>query len=265
MLAYIGYIIGALFLAFPLFIMYRYGIKMQRQYSMSFLRMMIRLCVFGVAVFYLVVWDNLLADIVFLLFMIAYSSVSVLVKSRLELRVYGVPVAVGIFASTVVVSCMLLLLCQSLGMSYGSRILLPMLGIVAGGLVDPVSKSLVVYYGGLLHHNQLYNYLLGNGADSDKALDYLLRRAMQKAVVVGMSRMSGIAVGITPLVMWIMVFCGTPLLDAVVLQVVLTIAVMSASLAASWVSLAVARHYSVDAYGRVRKPVVKKGGEDGVA
>ena len=129
---------------------------------------------------------------------------------------------------------------------------------MAGGIVEGQSKALSVYYSGLRNHNQLYYYLTGNGATRSEALHYLMQRAIQKSLAPGISRMAGLAVGIVPLVMWTMVVCGASVFDAVSLQILFVLAGVFASMLAVVVSLAVARRYSLDAYGSIIETNIKK-------
>ena len=50
-----------------------------------------------------------------------------------------------------------------------------------------------------------------------------------------------------------MMLCGESVLTAVALQLLLFLATLSASVLAVLVSITVARHYSIDEYGRIKK------------
>ena len=257
MISSIGMLIGAVFLVVPLLVAYVYQATMTRQLLVALCRMLLRLGVLGVLAYYLVEWDSVALDIVFLVLMVAYSTVSVLVKSRLRVGRYGVTVFSGMIVSTTLTACCLLIIFACSGNTLSTRLIVPAIALMAGGIVDGQSKALGVYYCGLLNHNQLYYYLIGNGATRSEALHYLMRRAIQKSLAPGISRMAGLAVGVVPLVMWAMVVCGASVADAVALQILLVLASLFASVVAVVVTLVVARRYSLDAYGRIRDTSVK--------
>ena len=91
MLLYLSLALCAVFLAVPIYVAYAYRISEIRHIFMVLARMVLRLGVLGVVAYYLVLWDNWLLNIVFLLLMVAYSAMSAVVKSRLGLREYIAP------------------------------------------------------------------------------------------------------------------------------------------------------------------------------
>ena len=83
MLLYLSLALCVVFLAVPIYVSYAYRISEIRHIFMALARMVLRLGVLGVVAYYLVLWDNWLINIVFLILLVAYSSMSEVVKSRL--------------------------------------------------------------------------------------------------------------------------------------------------------------------------------------
>ena len=110
---------------------------------------------------------------------------------------------------------------------------------------------------GLRHHNHLYYYLLGNGATRSEALNYLMKRAIEKSLVPGMRQMSGLVVGCSPVLMWTMIMCGVPVPDAAFFQVLIVLAVFAATVLSVVVAVWTARRYVVDGYARIKSEAVK--------
>lgn len=252
MLLYLSLALCVVFLAVPIYVAYAYRISEIRHIFMALARMVLRLGVLGVVAYYLVLWDNWLLNIVFLLLMVAYSAMSAVVKSRLGLREYIVPVAVGILASVVFVTGGMAILCIAPEIKLSSRYIVPVVAMMSGGIIEVQVKALRLFYGGIRHHNHLYYYLIGNGATHSEAMYYLVRRSLHAVLVKEKSRMAGMAVGIVPFVMLAMVMCGFDVLQAAAMQAVLVAAMMSASVIAAWVTLVAARRFVLDVYGRIK-------------
>ena len=114
------------------------------------------------------------------------------------------------------------------------------------------ADSLSAYYDGLRHHNQLYFYLLGNGATHAEALDAFVRRALEKAVVPGLSQMATMVVGTSPVIMWTVVMCGSGALEAAAFQLLVMAAVFCASVLSVLLSVTLTRRYMFDEYSRLK-------------
>lgn len=75
---------------------------------------------------------------------------------------------------------------------------------------------------------------------------------MEKALIPGIRKMSGVAVGASPVVMWTMITCGMSVFDATAWQVLLVLALYASSVLSVWISLIVVRKYMVDSYSRIK-------------
>ena len=80
-----------------------------------------------------------------------------------------------------------------------------------------------------------------------------MKRALEQSLIPGMSQMAVTLVSAAPVVVWVMMLCGESIFTAVALQLLLFLATLSASVLAVLVSITVARHYSLDEYGRIKK------------
>lgn len=249
----LGIFLMVLLLIAPLGAMIVYDIPMQRQMFLALVRMILRLAIIGGAIHLLLTVDSVWLDMFFIVLFIGYSVLFVAMKSGLGLRIYGLPIASGMAVASLIVGLCIAYTIMSEGASFATRYAVPMVAIMTGGIVVPMSKSLVAYYKGLLNHNRLYFYMLGNGATSGEALAYLGRRAMQSALIPGIKNMTGMAAGVVPVAMWTMIACGVDAISAVMLQLLIVLGVYAASVLAVFVAIAVARRYVVDGYGRIVK------------
>ena len=133
------------------------------------------------------------------------------------------------------------------------RFFVPVMGLLIGSMTGSNAQALSTYYTGLLHHDSLYYYLLGNGASKGEAVAWFVRRALERTILPYAKHMATLAVGTTPLVLWALLLSGTGVIEAVGLQVLLLVAAFCASVVSLVVTLYVARRYAFDEYERLLK------------
>ena len=162
-----------------------------------------------------------------------------------------VPVVAAVAVSVIVVSAWLLLVTLGTGALVSPRFFLPIVGILSGTAITACSDSLSAYYDGLRHHNQLYFYLLGNGATHAEALDTFVRRALEKAVMPGLSQMATVVVGTAPVMMWTMIMCGQGAIEAAAFQLLVMAAAFCVSVMSVLLAVILTRKYMFDEYSRL--------------
>lgn len=259
MITILGLALGALFIAVPLCVAQAYGVALGGKIAAAFAKMLLRVGVCGLAVHYLVQSGSMLLCGVMALVVAMYYVVSVVVRARLSLVQFIVPVGAGLLGAVTVAASVLLFANVAVGSDFCLRYALPVVAMLSGGIADPMAKALATYYMGLRHHNHLYYYLIGNGASVGEALRYLQKRALEKSMQPGIRTMATTAAGVSPVVMWTMLMGGRTPLEAAAWQVLLTAAVFAAAVVAVWIALEVARKYVVDGYAMLKV----KGAADG--
>lgn len=248
-----------MFIAVPLCVAQAYGVALGGKIAAAFAKMLLRVGVCGLAVHYLVQSGSMLLCGVMALAVAMYYVVSVVVRARLSLVQFIVPVGAGLLGAVMVAASVLLFANVAVGSDFCLRYALPVVAMLSGGIADPMAKALATYYMGLRHHNHLYYYLIGNGASVGEALRYLQKRALEKSMQPGIRTMATTAAGVSPVVMWTMLMGGRTALEAAAWQVLLTAAVFAAAVVAVWIALEVARKYVVDGYAMLKV----KGAADG--
>lgn len=252
MITILGLALGALFIAVPLCVAQAYGVALGGKIAAAFAKMLLRVGVCGLAVHYLVQSGSMLLCGVMALVVAMYYVVSVVVRARLSLVQFIVPVGAGLLGAVMVAASVLLFANVAVGSDFCLRYALPVVAMLSGGIADPMSKALATYYMGLRHHNHLYYYLIGNGASVGEALRYLQKRAIEKSMQPGIRTMATTAAGVSPVMMWTMLMGGRTPLEAAAWQVLLTAAVFAAAVVAVWIALEVARKYVVDGYAMLK-------------
>ena len=239
-----GILIILLLLVIPLVLLHEFKVRILPRALRAIAKMIIYLALTGLCLKYLFEWDNLATSILWIIIMTIAGTVLTVSKARLSLKRNFLPVGAGIIAGALVVG--LIVLCLALGVStpFEARYFIPVFGLLIGSMVETNANALATYYMGLQHHNQLYYYLLGNGASHNAALTYFVKRAIEKAAIPNISRMAVQMVGLTPVLMWGMLLCGYSVVAAVEYQILFLAASFCASVVSMVVTLLIARKYS---------------------
>jgi putative ABC transport system permease protein len=197
-------------------------------------------------------WNNIVVNIAWMILMTAMVAMVTVSKARLKMKRMFLPSFVGALSVVVVMGLVILLAVFSIQNSFDARYFIPVTGFLAGGVIESNSKSLDTYYSGLKNHNALYYYLLGNGATHAQAVDYFVKRALEKNMIPLLSRMAYILLGVTPMVLWSMILAGTDVAFAVFLQILMLVGMLASAPVSLLVTLLVARRYSFDSYGQLK-------------
>lgn len=245
-------ILGLLLLLVPCYVMFHFGIKLLRTTLHAWLKMVICLLVLGLLLYYVTLWNHPVVTLLFGLLAIVCGSALAVRRAKMKLQQMFVPVLCGMMAGVVVVGLYVLLLVMGQKNPLQARFFIPVIGLLVGHNVVVNSQALHIYYMGLRHHAQLYYYLLGNGGTHQQAVNYLMRRAIQRAALPGISNMGLVAVGLSPVMLWSMLLGGANVITAVAYQALLLIAMLAASVLSVVVTLTVSRRYLFDGYNRLK-------------
>lgn len=253
----LGLVLGLLLIALPIYIIYAFDLRVMRRLLKSLAMMAVMVSAFGAITALLmtcnILWVNLLVGVVLALL----SSVVVVLRSGLRQRRLLLPVMAASVVPLLLVSLYVLLLVLSLKEPFDTRFFIPMLGLMVGMASGLIARALHAYYMGLAHHNELYYYLLGNGATHREAVRHFVRRGFQAALVPVMRQMSGMFLTTAPALMLGLVMSGVGVWTAALLEVVVLLAVTVYALTTFWLAILLSRRYAFDEYERLRP--MKKG------
>lgn len=249
----LGIVLGLVLIAFPIFIIIQYRLTLLNRYVRSIVRLLLSVAVIALCTFVSVSLHSLAFNILLALLFCVFSAFMSVLKSRLKLGRTFLPLLVGIVAGAIVVGLYFIFLVQGARGMQVSTLLIPVYGLLTGGMIEANARALETYYSGLRNHNQLYYYLLGNGCTHAKATEYFFRRGLQTSIVTVCKRMSAVTFAAAPSIFFVAVMGGMDVLTAAALQVFLLFAVLSASLISVFVSLLIGRRYNFDEYNKLKK------------
>lgn len=253
----LGFVLGLLLLAIPIYIIYYFKLRVMHRLLASLGRMAIGVAVMAAIVYGALKLNSIAYDIIIFIVFALASSIFALAKARLNITKLIVPVGVGSLVATAFVGFYFLFLVLGEKNPFLPHIFVPMFGIIACSMTGINAKALQTYYSGLLHHGQLYNYLIGNGGSHREATRYFVRRGLQASIVGVAKQMSRIVFVSSPVILLAMVMSGSDAFTAFAFQILFYVAVIAASLISLLIALLIGRKYSFDEYERL-KPVFKK-------
>lgn len=262
-LSFVQMVLALLPALVPFFIIQLYGMRLMKKATAAFVGMLLKyavvcLLLVGTAMA-AAVWADVLASLLFIIM----SAIVVTRRAKLAMGVHLMPVLVGTAVSVVLFTLYEVFIVMGSAAADVSTRLLPLVALLCGGIMEINARALTFYNMGLQHHAHLYHYLLANGATPTDALFYFRKRAMERTVLHGVSRMSLSVIASTPWVLWTLLLCQQSWVTAVVLQIALMVAAIAAALVSMAVSLYLAGRYMPDGYtllqaaeaGRAAQPV----------
>ena len=233
-------VLAALLLIMPLYIVYSYNTRLMSSLLRAVLMMSVRMIVLALVVFMILSYQNLILSLLFVLVCLLYNAVAIVYRVRSSFMRVFVLVSAGLAVSAAITCGQLLLCAYVSGVELTTGLCLSLVAIVTGNMVKPVSGALSEYFSGLKKRNSLFLFLMCNGCTKGEAIAYIERRAMQKALIPGLSEMTGMTMMSAPLVFWVLVVCKATVVTALVAQLVIVFASLSASSIAAFVAVKVA-------------------------
>lgn len=249
----ISFLLGLLLIVVPLYLLHALQVPLFGKVLTAFGRAAAMLLALGACLWLVFHFNHWAVSLLAVLLMVGVGMLLVVRKARLGHRML-VPIGAGLFVALLVVGAWLLLLALGVRRPLEAQYLLPIAGLLVGSMTETLARALSVYYRSLIHHDQLYYYVIGNGASCEEALSWYVRRSLEAVVLPHLKSMSTIVVVSSPLVVWALLLGGSSVAEAIAVQFLVLVAGFTASVVALVVALFVARRYSFDGYGRLKQP-----------
>lgn len=239
-------------LAVPMFILSMYEVKLMNKLMKQLFVLLISLAGMAATVIVAVKVDRWWCSLMLVLLMLLFSTMILVRKTRGGQRMI-LPMLAGLLVGCGVVELYTFLAVLGLGCENALKALVPFMGLLLV-LVIPVQKrALKAFLSGIMHHSQLYYYLMTNGATPEQSSDYFFRRSMKMAMIEYSGRLSALMVGSAPVLFWTLTLVGTDAVTAALLQFVLLAAMLCACVLSVWVTLVSGRRFMSDKYGNLKK------------
>lgn len=251
-ISFLAICIVILLLCIPAYIIFSFKLNLLNKFAMSVVKMLAYLVLTGVFLYYISIWNSVLINLLWMVLMAAVSAIVTVSKARLKINQLFLPSFIGALSVVVVMGCAILFAVFSFKNMFDARYMIPVTGFLIGSIIENNAKSLETYYSGLKNHNALYYYLLGNGATHGQAVNYFVKRALEKNMIPVLCKMAYIVIGVTPMILWSMILSGTAIADAVFFEILILSAMLAAAPVSLLITLTLARRHFFDAYGQLK-------------
>ena len=243
-ISYYNLFVGLLLLAIPFFYLWKFKTGLLKPAVIGTLRMIIQLFFIGIYLKYLFLWNNPWINFLWVIVMI-------LVRTGLKRRILLIPITVGFLCSVILVGLYFIGIVLQLDNIFSAQYFIPIFGILMGNMLSSNVIALNTYYSGLKREQQLYRYLLGNGATRQEAQAPFIKQAIIKSfsplianiAVMGLVALPGTMIG--------QILGGSSPNVAIKYQMMIMVITFTASMLSLMITISLASRRSFDAYGKL--------------
>lgn len=243
--------LGLLLLLIPIYFLWRFKTGLLKPILVGTVRMIVQLFLIGVYLRFLFEWNNPFVNVLWVVIMVGVASETALTRTRLKRNILFIPVSVGFLVSVVLVGLYILGFVLQLDNIFNAQYFIPICGIIMGNMLGVNVIGLNTYYAGLYREQQLYYYLLGNGATRIEALTPFIREALTKAFSPAIANMAVTGLVALPGTMIGQILGGSSPNVAIKYQIVIVVITVASSMLSLMLCIFLASRKSFDSYGRL--------------
>lgn len=257
-ISYFHLVVGLLLLVIPIYFLWKFKTGLVKATLIGIARMIIQLLFIGVYLEYLFLWDTPWINFCWVIIMIFVASHTALSRTKLKFNVLFVPISAGFLMSVVAVGLYFLILVLELENPFSAQYFIPIFGILMGNMLSSNVIALNTYYSGLQREQQLYYYLLGNGASRQEAQVPFIRQALVKSfsplianiAVMGLVSLPGTMIG--------QILGGSSPNVAIKYQMMIMVITFTASMLSLMITIRLSSGKSFDEYGKLKNVLTEK-------
>ena len=251
-ISYLSLGIGLLLLLIPLFYIWKFKTGLLRATVIGTARMIVQLFFIGIYLNYLFLW---------VIVMIFVASQTALARTQLKRKILLLPISAGFLCSVVCVGLYFIGIVLRVENVFSARYFIPIFGILMGNMLSSNVIALNTYYSGLKREQQLYRYLLGNGATKAEAQAPFIRQAIIKSFSPLIANISVMGLVAFPGTMIGQRLGGSSPNVAIKYQMMIMVITFTASMLSLMITISLASRKSFDAYGKLLPVMVEKKGK----
>ena len=189
--------------------------------------------------------------------MIGVSAFNLIKIIHLSKRLLCFPVYSAVFFSVVIIGVYFLKGVVRLDNIFESRYFIPICGILMGNILSSNVIGLNAFYSSILREQQMYNYLLGNGATINEARFPFITQALIKAFNPAIANMAVMGLIALPGTLVGQIIGGSAPGVSIRYQIMIMVINFTAAMIAVLISLQFSFKYTFDKYGRLKPKVFK--------
>lgn len=256
-ISYLSLGVGLLLSAIPLYYLWKYKTRLVKATAIAILRMIVQLLLVGVYMKFLFEWDNPWINALWVIIMVVVASHTAVTRTRLKGKLLFIPMSIGFLFGAISVGFFFLQLVLRIDNVFQAQYFIPILGTLMGNMLSSNVIALNTYYQGLFREQQLYYYLLGNGASFSEARAPFISQALVKAFSPLIANMAVMGLVALPGTMIGQILGGSSPNVAIKYQMMIIIINFAASMLSLIITIKLSSRHTFDDYG-VLQPVFKQ-------
>lgn len=248
-IGYASLLIGLLLLLLPIFYLWKFRTGLLKATLVGAVRMIVQLFFIGIYLKYLFQWNNPWINFLWVIIMIFVASETALSRTHIKRSILFIPIFIGFLVTVVLIGMYFLIWVLKLENAFSAQYFIPIFGILMGNMLSVNVIGLNTYYSGLQREQQLYYYLLGNGATLKEAQAPFIRQAIIKAFSPAIANMAVMGLVALPGTMIGQILGGSSPNVAIKYQMMIIVITISASMLSLMITISLASRKSFDKYG----------------
>lgn len=245
--------VGLLLLLIPVYYIWRYETKLLKAVCIGAVRMIVQLLFIGVYLRYLFEWDNPVVNCLWVLLMVYIAAETAINRTKVRRAVLMWPLIVGLVVASVLIGFYFLGIVLKLDNVFSAQYFIPIMGILLGNMLTVNVIAVGTFYSTLQREQNLYYFLLGNGASHNEALMPFMRQAIVKSFAPTIANMAVMGLVSLPGTMIGQILGGSTPDVAIKYQIMIVVVTMSASMLSLVIAIKLSCRRAFDAYGRLRE------------
>lgn len=256
-ISFYGLGVGLLLSMIPLYYLWKFKTGLVKATAIAIVRMIVQLFFVGMYFKYLFLWDNPWLNFLWVIVMILVASHTAVARTQLKRKVLLIPISIGFLFSVITIGLFFLGIVLHIDNVFEAQYFIPIFGILMGNMLSSNVIALNAYYTGLQREQQMYYYLLGNGATQKEARAPFIGQAMVKSFSPLIANMAVMGLVALPGTMIGQILGGSNPSVAIKYQMMIVIINFTASMISLMITISLSSKHSFDTFG-VLKPVFKE-------
>lgn len=250
--------VGLLLLLIPVYYIWWYETKLLKAVCIGAVRMIVQLLFIGVYLRYLFEWDNPVVNCLWVLLMVYIAAETAINRTKVRRAVLMWPLIVGLVVASVLIGFYFLGIVLKLDNVFSAQYFIPIMGILLGNMLTVNVIAVGTFYSTLQREQNLYYFLLGNGASRNEALMPFMRQAIVKSFAPTIANMAVMGLVSLPGTMIGQILGGSTPDVAIKYQIMIVVITMSASMLSLMIAIRLSVKRAFDGYGRMKKVLCDK-------
>ncbi len=249
--------LGSLVLLIPIALFLRARLNLVKTLLVSFARMGVQLFLVGIYLRYLIEWDILWLNILFLIFIIIAGAHVVGTRSELKLNFILKPIAIGFFVGYLISSFFFVFAFFDGGDFLEAQYLIPISGMLIGNSLTSAVVGIRSFFKNIKNDKESRNYLIASGATLKLATMESFQSSIKDAFMPMIANISAIGLIWLPGTMTGQIIAGQDPSDAIKYQIMIVVGYFTCCVITVFISLFLARRTAFDGFGLLREDVYK--------